>query len=109
MRLVGIAVLSAGLALTACGPDDDDVLFDGQFYRAKLSTERGTRDEFTVSARPVSASLLGAREAARYEATVYCVNRFGRSDIVWAVGPDSPDADLTIRDDTLILKGTCRQ
>lgn len=101
--------LIAALSLAACGPGEDDVLFEGQFFRAKIDTDRGSRDEFTVSVRPVSASLTGAREAARYEATVYCVNRYGSSAIDWQVGPDSPDESLTIQNDTLFLKGTCPQ
>ena len=109
MRVVWIMAIVAGLTLTACGPDDDDVLFEGNFYRSKVSTSRDARDVFTVTASPVSASLLGAREAARYEATIYCVNRFGRSDIIWAVGPDSPDEALTITGDTLTLSGRCPQ
>ncbi len=97
----------AALLLTGCGPDEDDILFDGQFYRAKISTERGARQDFTVSVRPVSASLEGAREAARYEATVYCVNNYGSSDISWVVGPDAEDAALPISNDTLLLQGSC--
>ncbi|MGA9250819.1 MAG: hypothetical protein WBV78_04015 [Roseobacter sp.] len=102
-------LMIAALALTACGPDEDDILFDGQFFRTKIDTDRGSREEFTVSVQPVSASLVGAREAARYEATVYCVNRYGSSAIDWDVGPDSPDEALTIQDDKLLLKGTCPQ
>lgn len=93
--------------LSACGPTENDVLFDGQAFRARLDTDRGTREDFTVSVRPVSASLLGAREAGRYEAVVYCVNRYGSSNIAWVVGPDSPDEALTISDDTLVLQGRC--
>lgn len=109
MRAFTILISLSALLLGACGPDEDDVSFDGQYYRAKIDTDRGTRDVFTVTARPVSASLIGAREAARYEATVYCVNRYGRSDIVWTVGPDSPDEALTISNDTLTLQGRCPQ
>lgn len=109
MRFVPVSLLFSALALCACGPDQDDIPFDGNYYRAKVQTERATRDVFTVTARPVSASLLGAREAARYEATVYCVNRYGRSDIIWTVGPDSPDETLTISEDTLTLQGRCPQ
>ena len=107
----GAFILLSVAFLAACGGplSDDAIAFDGQFYRTKIDTDRGSRDEFIVTARPVSASLLGAREAARYEATVYCVNRYGSSAIRWAVGPDSPDEDLTIRDDTLTLQGTCPQ
>lgn len=109
MVRAGATLLMAAVTLTACGPDDDSFAFDGQYYRAKLNSQRSTPDEFIVTTRPVSASLLGAREAARYEATVYCVNRFGRSDIIWVVGPDSPDEQLTISDDTLTLQGRCPQ
>jgi hypothetical protein len=109
MRGLAILSVAAALALTGCGPDDDDILFDGQYFRSNVSTSRDARDEFTVTARPVSASLAGAREAARYEATIYCVNRYGRSDIIWTVGPDSPDEALTIENDTLTLAGRCPQ
>ncbi len=108
---VGIILSAALVTLVACGSggSSGSPTFDGQSFRTKLSTERGTRDEFVVTARPASASLAGAREAARYEATVYCVNRYGSSDITWIVGPDSPDTQLTIREDTLILQGRCPQ
>ena len=106
MRFIVLLLMTA-LALTACGPDEDDILFDGQFFRAKIDSDRGSREVFTVSVQPVSASLLGAREAARYEATVYCVNRYGSSAIGWEVGPDAPDEALPIQNDTLFLKGTC--
>ncbi|MEM1076753.1 MAG: hypothetical protein AAF665_19260 [Pseudomonadota bacterium] len=108
MRVVALTILAA-LALTACGPDEDDLSFDGQYYRSKVKADKNQREVFVVTARPASASLLGAREAARYEATAYCVNRYGRSDIKWVVGPDSPDEALTILNDTLTLQGECRQ
>jgi hypothetical protein len=109
MRKASAITIAGFLALTGCGPSDDDILFDGQFYNSKVRTERSARDEFVVTTRPVSASLLGAREAARYEATVYCVNRYGRSDIIWTISPDDPDEQLPISDDTLTLSGRCPQ
>lgn len=111
MKRVGKLLAATTVALAGCGggSGDDAVTFDGQTYRAKVSTERGSREQFIVTARPVSASLEGAREAARYEATVYCVNRYGSSAISWMVGPDSPDDQLPISEDTLTLQGTCPQ
>ncbi|AEI94467.1 MULTISPECIES: hypothetical protein [Roseobacter] len=104
------ALMIIGLTLTACGPDDDAISFDGQFFNARLKSERGAdRAQFSVTVRPVSASLEGAREAARYEATVYCVNSFGRSDVDWVVGPDDESETLTIENDTLLLQGRCRE
>ncbi|MEP4961150.1 MAG: hypothetical protein ABJQ70_02140 [Roseobacter sp.] len=107
MMRVTFSLVLAALALTACGPDDDDILFDGVFFRTKLKTERKARTNFIVTTSPASASLLGARESIRYEATVYCVNRYGRSDIDWVVGPDSPDEELQIVNNTLTLQGSC--
>ncbi|MFK7743465.1 MAG: hypothetical protein AB8B47_00315 [Roseobacter sp.] len=109
MKRLSAAFVILATVLTACGPDADDILFDGEFFRTKIKTERGSRQNFVVTARPVQASLEGAREAARYEATVYCVNRYGRSDIIWAVGPDSPDEELPISGDTLTFEGQCRE
>jgi hypothetical protein len=106
MRVACICAIAA-IGLAACGPTEDDILFDGQFFRASLKSERSTREDFVVTVRPVSASLLGAREAARFEAISYCVNRYGSSAINWVVGPDSPDEELPIADDTLTLQGRC--
>ena len=108
MRLITAAVLGA-VALAGCSNKDDLLAFDGQYYKSKVSKVDGQYDVFTVAVRPVSASLTGAREAGRYEATVYCVNTFGNSDIIWASGPDDPDETLTIENDTLLLAGTCPQ
>ena len=99
------------LGLSACGGGSggDEILFDGQRFRASLDADNDARQNFIVSVRPVSASLEGAREAGRYEGTVYCVNRYGSSDIIWVVGPDSPDEALPISGDTLTLQGSCRE
>lgn len=110
MRLISLsAALIAATAIAGCTDNEDRIAFDGQYYRTKLSKVDGQRDVFTVSVRPVSASLEGAREAGRYEATVYCVNAYGDSDIVWAVGPDTPAEALTVVDDTLTFQGRCPQ
>jgi hypothetical protein len=51
--------------------------------------------------------LVGAREAGRYEATKYCINQYGTSDIAWVSGPDVEDGSLTINNDELQLRGAC--
>lgn len=98
--------LCAGL-LAGCTSADDRILFDGQFFNAKLRKVERQLDVFTVSVRPVSRSLVGAREAGKYEAVVHCVNTFGSSDIIWTAGPDVPASQLNIDRDTLILQGRC--
>ncbi|MCX7566249.1 hypothetical protein OS189_07830 [Sulfitobacter sp. F26169L] len=101
----GIA-LCAGL-LAGCTSAEDRIFFDGQYYNAKLRKIDRQLDQFTVTVKPVSKSLLGAREAGRYEAVVHCVNLFGSSDIIWTAGPDAPQAQLSIDKDTLTLQGQC--
>ena len=105
MKAILMAVLAVTL-VTGCSRKDDRIAFDGQFYRAKLS-KGDARHQFSVTARPVSASLDGARQAAEYEAISYCVKEYGSSDIAWIVGPDTDPAALPIADDTLVFQGAC--
>ena len=107
MRRV-LVLLTMAVVLAGCGPDEDTISFDGQFYKARVK-DLDERHKFVVTASPVSASLLGAREAARYEATRYCVNNYGSSAIVWDVGPDDPDTAMPISNNTLTLQGACPQ
>lgn len=105
-KIPGMVLLCCGLA--ACGSGQEKVAFDGQFFRTDIDG-LDERHKFQVTASPVSASLNGAKEAARYEATVFCVNEYGSSAIRWVVGPDDPDASLPISNDTLTLQGACPQ
>jgi len=106
MKFIVLA-LAASALLVGCNKRNDRIAFDGKFFRAKLSKVDGQRDVFTVTVRNASQSLTGAREAARYEATVYCVNNYGSSDIKWVVGPDSPDSAMRLVDDSLTFQGAC--
>ncbi len=99
--------LVALVGLAACNRPNEDILFDGQKYKTKASKEGDDLAVFLVSITPVSASLDGAREAGRYEGTVYCIENYGTSRIDWVVGPDTDPATLTVSDDTLVLKGEC--
>ncbi len=100
--------LSLVAMIAACGANREPILFDGQSYRAKLSREDKSRQTFTVSVSPVSASFEGALEAGRYEATRHCIEFFGTSDIDWVVGPDDDPESLPIVQDSLNFSGSCR-
>jgi hypothetical protein len=106
IRKAIIGGLILGL-VSACSDPDQLVPFDGHIFRTKLSKVDKQRDQFSVTINQVSASLKGAREAGRYEATGYCIEQFGSSDVDWVVGPDSPDSALVIVDDKLTLRGAC--
>jgi hypothetical protein len=107
MRYLVLTVLAL-ITLAGCTAEEDRIRFDGQLYRAKLSSDSDNRRAFTATASPVSNSLQGAREAAAYEAISYCVRQYGTSRILWDVGPDTADDALPIDRDTLSYAGTCR-
>ena len=107
ITLVGLSGLM--LALAGCGNafwNQEEVLFNGVEFRHKSApVDRKTPRNFEVTIRPVSASLDGAREAAKYEATRYCITRYCNSDLKWETGPDAEV--LPVSDDTLVLRGRC--
>lgn len=102
-----LAFIAVAALLGACQSQEDRIAFDGQYFRAKAKRIDGNFDQFTVSVKPVSASLDGAREAGRYEAIKYCVTNFGTSEIAWTVGPDMPQSALQIEKDAVAFQGTC--
>ena len=84
------------------------VEFDGVSFRTKSEVrDKEDKKSFAVTVRPVSASFTGAREAGRWEATRYCVRRYGSSVIKWEVGPDDEPTTLPVSDDRLTLTGRC--
>ena len=105
-----LSVTSVALccALVAgCSDNKDDIAFDGQYFKSKLSKVDKQRDQFLVEVSPASASLDGAREAGRYEAIKYCIEQYGTSSIEWAYGPDAEDGKLRLENDKLQLRGAC--
>ena len=67
--------------------NENRVPFDGFLFNAKLKVGASKKD-FEIIVPRSHRSLVGAKEAGRYEATIYCVNKFGTSDIIWDISPD---------------------
>lgn len=108
MRGAIILLLAATVATSACSrlQKDDGIRFDGQKFRIKASkADRDDRSLFVVSAAPASNSLDGAREAAAYGGTKYCIEQYGTSLIAWAHGPED---DPRFDGDRLVLEGQCK-
>lgn len=104
----GVVCLIVLLAFAGCeNARKDRLSFDGQYFRSKASKVDGDRREVQVSVRPASASIEGAQEAGRYEATKYCVENYGNSVVDWVVGPDDDPASYVLDGDTLVLRGAC--
>ncbi|KIC47083.1 hypothetical protein RA28_05120 [Ruegeria sp. ANG-S4] len=89
----------------------DRVLFDGKYFRASARSvdKRASPADFTVTVNGVSASLDGAREAGRYEATRFCVQNFGSSRIEWKAGPDAEPQTMRVENDKLTFSGKCQR
>lgn len=109
MRALALPLLAA-LALGACSDarEANRVAFQGVQFDSRLADGiDGRRNQFAVAVSPVSASLEGARESARYEAIKYCISTYGSSDIKWVVGPDAPTTSLGIAENTAHFRGAC--
>ena len=98
------------LAVSGCSRwgGKEEILFDGQRFRGSAKAiERGDKLTFVAKARPVTASLEGAAQAAAYEGTKHCIRYFGTSDIEWITGPDSIETAPQLDGDELLLQGRC--
>ena len=95
------------LLLLGCSAriSENRVPFDGVLFNAKLKVGASKKD-FEIIVSRAHRSLFGAKEAGRYEATIYCVNKFGTSDIIWDVSPD--DVSKVASDKSIFIKGRCR-
>ena len=105
---IGLAT-SSFLMMTGCSNpfelEENKVSFDGYYFSSKLSRSRLDDRSFDLTVRRANRSLLGAREAGRYEAIRFCIKNFGTSDIKWVLGPDDQSVGLTGK--VLKLNGQC--
>ena len=106
MRTIIISLLAVTL-IAGCNKRKSQLAFDGQYFKTKVAEVDDDQAQFQISVSPVSASLDGAREAGRHQATKYCVENFGLSDATWIAGPDAEATDLILDGDTLLLRGAC--
>ncbi len=104
---LAILALVAGALVAGCTKQEDRILFDGKYFRTKVSKVDKQRDVFQVTVNDPQKSIEGAREAGRHAGNAYCVKTFGSSDITWAIGPDSEQ--LRIADNKLVFQGKCPQ
>lgn len=109
--MIGRAIISAACVglLVGCSDPAKQVLFEGMHFNGRLQVDNEDKRSFVASASPVSQSLDGAREAARFEGTTYCVRKYGRSDIDWSASPEAEASALNIVEDTLVVQGRCAE
>ena len=105
---LGLATCSFLIVMGCSNPfelEENKVSFDGYYFSSKLSRNKSDNRSFDLKVRRANRSLLGAREAGRYEATRFCIKNFGTSDIKWVLGPDDQSIGLTGK--VLKLSGQC--
>jgi len=103
-----VTVVVASSLLAGCSGkmrNVNAVKFDGHYFSGRASKIEADPYGFTVRIRNAAKSISGAREAARYEATIYCIEQFGTSDIIWSIGPD--DEAISLSNRSLTLAGRC--
>ncbi len=105
-NLIILATVAAGL-ISGCVAQKDRVLFDGHYFRTKVSKIDKQRDVFRLTVFGVDKSVEGAREAGRHAGNAYCVSNYGSSDITWAIGPDSEQ--INVVDNKMVFQGKCPQ
>ena len=110
LRSAALAGLAA-LALAGCDSlrrDRGDPAFDGVYFAANLSADETNPHNFTIAVKDARKSLVGAREAGRYEANKYCIKYYGNSEKTWTRGPDATDPQLVFSDKgDLLMSGSC--
>lgn len=106
MTRIVILLMTLGL-VAGCNAQDrlNYQEFDGIYFPTTSKSQRQQKNVFTVRVRNATRSLDGARQAAHYEGTKYCVSTFGSSDIAWET--DLQAEELTLSGNDLIAAGTC--
>lgn len=104
-----VVALLAGAALTACGANNSDrVLFNGVYYKAKAKpVSKDDRARFSVKVPRVDRGFDGALAAGAHEATRYCIENFGTSDIEWYQGPEGEQGTIPVSGNTVTFTGKC--
>lgn len=88
MRGHAIVLVSAMVLGVAACSERDPIRFDGESFRMKAKDVSKDRRKFVVEIRDAAGREDAAMKAARYQATLYCLGRFGTSDMVWANADD---------------------
>lgn len=106
-RRGGLLVIALAM-LVGCAQREERVLFNGNYYPGKARAEKEDRRNFTAFVRRAGRGVEGAQQAALYEATRYCLDNFGTSEIEWVGVPAGAEGPVYARSgDTVSVRGRC--
>ena len=102
-----VMITLAFMMLGACAERTERAYFDGNYYPAKTRAEKEDRRNFTASVRRASRGMNGAQQAALHEATRYCLESFGTSEIEWSGVAEGQGPVYGRSGDTVSVTGRC--
>jgi len=102
-----VMITCAALMLAGCAERSERVIFDGNYYPPKTRAEKEDRRNFTASVRRASRGIEGAQKAAVHEATRYCLESFGTSEIEWSGVAEGQGPIYGRSGDTVSVTGRC--
>lgn len=106
-RGAGLVLLMLG-ALASCTERRERAVFDGVYYPPKTQADKQDRRNFTASVSRANRGVEGAKKAAAHEATRYCIENFGTSQIAWAKVAEGQDGPAFTRSgDRVSVTGRC--
>ncbi|WP_093030890.1 hypothetical protein [Roseovarius azorensis] len=106
-RRGGLVLLMLAV-LAGCTERKERVLFDGNHYPPKSRAEKDDRRNFTASVSRANRGIEGAQKAVVHEATRYCLENFGTSEIAWAVSAQGGEGPVYTRSgDRVSVAGRC--
>ncbi len=102
-------IIALGVVSGCSGRNKDGLAFHGVVFktRTKAVDKKVSRADFTAIIYNAARSLDGAREAARYEGTKYCITNYGTSEVDWSIGPETEPARLSVSDGAITFRGRC--
>ncbi|MDT8329266.1 MAG: hypothetical protein RQ750_18180 [Roseovarius sp.] len=102
-----VMITCAVLMLAGCTEIKERSFFEGKYYPPKTRVEKGDRRNFTASVRRASRGINGAQQAAVHEATRYCLESFGTSEIEWSGVAKGEGPVYGRSGDTVSVTGRC--
>ncbi|NCQ24235.1 MAG: hypothetical protein COW54_02025 [Rhodobacteraceae bacterium CG17_big_fil_post_rev_8_21_14_2_50_63_15] len=106
-RRAGLVLVVIGV-MAGCTERKERVLFDGVYYPPKSRAEKQDQRNFTASVSRANRGIEGAQKAAVHEATRYCLENFGTSEIDWRGVPEGSEGPLFARSgDRVSVSGRC--
>lgn len=107
-RIAMCGALGLALVLAGCSDRSERVMFNGNYYPPASSADSEGGRGFTASVSRASSGMAGAQLAVQHEATRYCLQNFGTSDIDWAGAPEGAEGPAFGRTgDRVSVRGRC--